>query len=176
MRIAILIGLLWAVTTQADSIPQGQIAQELKAESVLPLGPSVPNQLAGNLLFAQAQVTYSSLESLQLSMESVLKAIGLYVWEGGPSSITSETAEPLVFLQSRIAINPALTVELSTSNLYFGEQSVTVPEPTILTFLLLVLGGGMVWWGVRVPEHERISRRLRRYQEWDRKRDLRVRI
>jgi len=162
----ILIGLSWAVATRADTIPMGQICQELRTDSPLSLGPSVPSQLATNLLWAQSQVQYGSLESLNLSIESVLRAIGLYVWVGGPTSITSASAEPLVWLQSTIAIDPSLTVGLSPSSLYFGSKEVPVStaEPTPFTLALLGLGLGAIWWGLQVPRGEHISRRLRRYR------------
>src|ERR1700757_4478430 len=97
---------------RADSLSLGQIAQELKQDAAIPLAPSVGNQLAKNLLAAQAAAPYTQFEpdSLQLSIDAVLKAIGLYAFPGGPTMITDELAEPIVWQQSRIAIDDRLTV------------------------------------------------------------------
>jgi hypothetical protein len=88
-----IMGLLTIPTVaRADSLSLGQIAQELKQDAVIPLAPSVGNQLAKNLLAAQAAAPYTQFEpdSLQLSIDAVLRAITLYVWDGGPTTITSD--------------------------------------------------------------------------------------
>lgn len=58
--------------TRADSLSLVQIAQELKQDAVIPLAPSVGNQLAKNLLAAQAAAPYTQFEpdSLQLSIDA----------------------------------------------------------------------------------------------------------
>jgi hypothetical protein len=99
LSLIVILGLLTIpIITLADSLSLGQIAQELKQDAVIPLAPSVGNQLAKNLLAAQAAAPYTQFEpySLQLSIDAVLRAIGLYAYPGGPMMITSELAEPIV--------------------------------------------------------------------------------
>jgi hypothetical protein len=123
----------------------GQVAKELSTESALPLAPSVPQDLAKNILFAQAHASYGSPESLDLSIESVLRAISLYVWSSGPVAVTSESAEPIVWAQSRTAINPDATVVISPASINFGEAPVQTPEPEVWILMLLGLAGSMIW-------------------------------
>src|SRR5882724_1656340 len=121
---------LFAAIARADSIPLGQICQQLKT-GVLPLGPGVAADLSKNLLDAQAAAYYTAFEpeSLELSIQCVLKAISLYVWEGGPIAITSETEEPIVWQQSRIAVDTRVGVELDPTFINFGDLPVSTPEP-----------------------------------------------
>lgn len=133
LSLIVTLGLLAIPTiARADSLSLGQIAQELKQDAVVPLAPSVGNQLAKNLLAAQAAAPYTQFEpdSLQLSIDAVLRAIGLYVWDGGPTTITDEASEPVVWIQSRIAIDDRLTVSFATGSLDFGSQPVATPEPS----------------------------------------------
>jgi hypothetical protein len=127
----VMLGLLVPALACADSLSLGQIAQQLKQDAVIPLAPSVGNQLAKNLLAAQAAAPYTQFEpdSLQLSIDAVLRAIGLYAYPGGPTMITSELAEPIVWDQSWVAIDDRLTVSLTPGNLDFGSQPVATPEP-----------------------------------------------
>ena len=108
-----LLGI--ASVARGDSLSVGQIAQELKQDAAIPLAPSVGNQLAKNLLAAQAAAPYTQFEpdSVQLSIEAVLRAIGLYASPGGPTMITDEASEPFVWIQSRIAIDDRLTATLT---------------------------------------------------------------
>jgi hypothetical protein len=141
LLLIVILGLLTVPTiTRADSLSLGQIAQELKQDAVIPLAPSVANQLAKNLLAAQAAAPYTQFEpdSLELSIESVLRAISLYAWDGGPTMITSEQAEPVVWIQSRIAIDDRLTVSFTPSSLDFGSEPVATPEPA--GWILLLIG------------------------------------
>src|SRR5947207_12297023 len=147
--IAILLGLLTIPTIAlADSLSLGQIAQELKQDAVIPLASSVGNQLAKNLLAAQAAAPYTQFEpdSLQLSIDALLQAIGLYVWDGGPTTITSAQAEPLVWVQSNIAIDDRLTVSITPGSLDFGSQPVATPEPEAWILILTGLVALITAW------------------------------
>jgi hypothetical protein len=93
-------------------------------------------ELAGNLLTAQTLVDYASPTSLDLSIQSVIRAIALYDFPGGPKFVT-ESCCPAVWAQSTIAIDPNASVSLSASSLNFGEVVVT-PEPG--TGLMLLAG------------------------------------
>jgi hypothetical protein len=141
--IAILGLLTIPAIALADSLSLGQIAQELKQDAVIPLAPSVGNQLAKNLLAAQAAAPYTQFEpdSLQLSIDAVLKAITVYAWPGGPTVVTSdEQAFLFVWAQSRIAIDDRLTVSITPGSLDFGSQPVATPEPAGWILLLTGLG------------------------------------
>jgi hypothetical protein len=89
LSLIVIIGLLVPAIARADALSLGQIAQELKQDAAVPLAPSVGNQLAKNLLAAQAAAPYTQFEpdSLQLSIDAVLRAIGLYAYPGGPAMI-----------------------------------------------------------------------------------------
>jgi hypothetical protein len=74
LALIVIIGLLTIpAIARADSLSLGQIAHELKQDAVIPLAPSVGNQLAKNLLAAQAAAPYTQFEpdSLQLSIDAV---------------------------------------------------------------------------------------------------------
>ena len=76
LALIVILGLLTVPSiTRADSLSLGQIAQQLKQDAVIPLAPSVGNQLAKNLLAAQAAAPYTQFEpdSLQLSIDAVLR-------------------------------------------------------------------------------------------------------
>jgi hypothetical protein len=129
-NLAIAAAFFCAATAHADTITQ--VAAELDASTVLPLAPGVDLDLAGNLLNAQIA---ANADSLQLSINAVLKAIGLYVWPGGPTEITDEKAEPVVWTQSRIAINPNVTVSITPTSIDFGDVPITTPESSTIAFL-----------------------------------------
>jgi hypothetical protein len=157
-----------APESRGDTIKVSTIASELDQESVLPLAGGVDVQLANNLIQAQNAAWGKQWfeGSLELSIESVLKAIGLYVWDGGPTEITKDqTAFQVVWIQSHIAIDPRLTVGFDTEAINFGEQPVSTPEPMTLVLVLM----GLVWLGVvrwsnRQSMADRIRGRLLSYR------------
>lgn len=109
-RFSLLVVLSLAVASaaRADSLTEAQVAAVLTTSSPLVLAPGVADTLATNLLDAQAaNLSYTAVEpdSLQLSIQAVLKAMGLDVYPGGPTTITDEASEPVVWAQSRIAID-----------------------------------------------------------------------
>lgn len=140
--LAVAVLLLCAGTASADTIPLGQICKELNAGAVIPLAPGVANDLSRNLLDAQAAAYYTLFEpeSLQLSINAVLRAISIYVWDGGPTLITSEKEEPIVWQQSRIAIDTRVSAVLDPTAIDFGEVAVVTPEPGTILLLLAGLG------------------------------------
>ena len=141
----LLLGLLaLPILARADTI--SDVAGKLDTDTVIPLASGVDLELAGNLLQAQALASYASPLSLNLSVEAVLKAISLYTFPGGPALITSETDEPIVWAQSRIAIDPQATVSLNPPSLDFGSQPVTTPEPEAWVLLLIGVAAFVIWW------------------------------
>src|SRR5882724_3234141 len=136
---------LGAAAGRADTVPMGQICKELTGGTSIPLGPGVATELSKNLLNAQALADYTAFEpeSLQLSINAVLKAISIYLWDGGPALITDETSEPIVWQQSRIAIDTRVGVQLDPPFIDFGETqiaTISAPEPSTLAFLLVAFG------------------------------------
>src|SRR6266403_3265120 len=111
--------LAWASFARADSIPAGAIANELRQATPIPFAGGVGMGLAKDLLGAQVVAGYTGqleMESLELSVDAVLKAISLYVWPGGPTLITFG-GEPIVWAQANVAIDPNLTVSFGPSHL-----------------------------------------------------------
>ena len=53
--------------------------------------------------------------------------------------ITDEASEPIVWAQSRIAIDDRLTVSFTPGSLEFGSQPVATPEPGGWILLLMTL-------------------------------------
>jgi hypothetical protein len=133
-----LLGL--ASISRADSLsPQlHDVASYLASNSALPITQQADMQLARNLLQAQMLASYASSLSLQLSEDSVLKAITLYCcWDGSPTIISSEALEPVVWIQSRIAINPNLTVTFTPGSRDFGDVPVATLEPEVKILMLM---------------------------------------
>jgi uncharacterized protein (TIGR03382 family) len=151
MKLALGALLLFVapVMTLADSVQD--VAQYLDANTSLPFAAGVDVQLAGNLLQAQALASYASPTSLLLSENAVLKAVSLYVWPGGPAAITSESEEPVVWAQSRVAIDPNATVSLDPGTIDFGQ--VPVPEPPVWTMCLAALTTFSWLWMRRRPSN-----------------------
>ena len=143
--VTLLVLLILAGGIRADSLTETQVAQQLEA-GVIPLASGVGDILANNLLTAQlANISYTQFEpeSLQLSINSVLKAISVYLWLGGPTLITDAQSEPVVWWQSETAIDTRVSVSLSPSSIDFGDTPVSTPEP--MTMLLVVFGGLLLW-------------------------------
>jgi hypothetical protein len=156
--LAILALLLIGPCVKADTV--GDLASYLTANSVLSLGPGVADELAGNILYAQATTPYAALESdsLSLSIESVLRAISIEVFPGGPTEILDATDTPIPFLQSTIAIDDRVSLTLSFNGviiqpgdvLDFGSVPLgsssssptlimTTPEPSTIFMLAFAL-------------------------------------
>lgn len=136
--VALLLLFVLAGVSRADSLTEAQISAQLE-QGVIPLAAGVGDTLALNLLDAQAlNIIYTANEptSLQLSIDAVLKAISIYVWPGGPTLITSEADEPIVFEQSRMAVDTGASVLLTPSSIDFGPTPITTPEPSTLWMLL----------------------------------------
>jgi hypothetical protein len=127
--------VLWPA--QADTIKQ--VAQEIKYSAALPMSGNVSQELAGNILQAQALATYGSPESLDLSIQAVLRAIGIYVFSGGPKQI-NEACCPAVWAQSTIAIDPNAGGVITPTALAFADP-VATPEPGVLLFVI----AGALW-------------------------------
>jgi hypothetical protein len=132
MKALLAVVLLCAPLAQADTVTQ--VAAYLDKNSAIPLQGDVGDDLAENLLAAQA--ANPGLNSLLLSENAVLKAITFY--EGQDKRIT-DTDAPIVFAQSNIAIDPNAGVGLSPNALYFG--TVATPEPATWALLL----AGLLW-------------------------------
>jgi len=153
--VLLILGMaLLAPESRADSVNVSFVASELDQGTVLPLAGGVDVQLAGNLIQAQNQTWGKEWldGSLTLSVESVLRAISLYVWPGGPTEITKDHTEfSIVWLQSTIAIDPRLTGGFDTASINFGEQPViSTPEPGTLVVTLAGLAGlGILLWSVK---------------------------
>src|SRR5262249_54149402 len=143
------------VTVQVNQLPRlvSQTAVELGAETVIPLAPRVGRELATNLVDAQvlAWGWQWQVGGLGASTESVLKAITLYFWPGGPSLVDTEQNFPVVWAQSRVAIDTTLSVGFNTARLDLGEQPVVnTPEPgTWLGVVLGLVALAMIRWGTR---------------------------
>jgi hypothetical protein len=156
--------IVLAPDARADSVPVLKVAAYLDTGTVIPLAAGVDTSLAENLLDAQALAWGKHWEkgSLQASEDAVLKAISLYLWPGGPSSITFGS-EDIVWEQSMIAIDVNLSVGTSTDSIEFGTRDVVgTPEPGAL--LCLGLGLLMVWWGTRRTMADRMRMRLQSYR------------
>jgi hypothetical protein len=132
LKLIVIMGLLvLPVTATADSLTERQVIAALKRGSDLPMTGAIADQLADNLLAAQAAAPYTSFEpdSLQLSIDAVLRAISLYEFPDGPTRITSQAAEPIVWLQSTVAIDDRVSVSLTPGSIDFGSEPIVTPEP-----------------------------------------------
>jgi len=111
--LTIVVLVLCASQAQGDTITD--IAQELSQASTLPLGQGVALELATNLWDAQLASPYAASEpdSLPLSIASVLRAIWLEIYPGGPAEILSYDNAPIPFIQSHIAIDDRVSVEIT---------------------------------------------------------------
>lgn len=140
----------------ADTITDN-LAAAISQNSVLPLGPGVALELAQNLMTAQADSSYAASEadSLTLSFAAVLRAIWLEETLLGATTITDSTDEPFPFIQSTIAIDDRVSIEVFVNGvLYqngevinFGDVPVVSPEPsTILLFTIALLSLALMQW------------------------------
>jgi hypothetical protein len=125
----LLVFLLFCSPALADGIPD--VAEYLSANSVLPLLNGEASDLATNLLKAQAA---TGLNTLQLSEDAVLRAIGLeasifHMTECDPSNCE------VAWAQSTLAIDPNAAVTFDPPSLDFGPKVVT-PEPASGLLLL----------------------------------------
>jgi hypothetical protein len=151
-RLAIISLFALAVPAAAPADSVTDIAAILRADSPIPFRYGVAGDLAENILDAQLLATYAGPMSLELSIESVVRAIGidntLYV---GWASM-----DPITWLQSGIAIDPNASIGITPSALYFGEAAVvSTPEPDvwILVAVALIIGLACGWlWLRRVPK------------------------
>jgi hypothetical protein len=109
----------------ADSVQV--VAQDLRALSPVPFRFGVARDLAENLLLAQSEASYTSPESLQLSIESVIRAIGIE----GTSYVGFADVNPITWEQSEIAINPEAHVTITVT---------PTPEPSVWMLCLAALG------------------------------------
>ena len=179
MKFLAVVVLFFAVTTPvclADAITdiatvptESQISTFITVESVLLLAPGVADDLAGNLLAAQQEYTYTAFEpdSLSLSVAAVLRAISLESSDMGATEIVNEALTPLPFWQSILAIDDRVSVSFSVNGVTLGPGDVinfgsvqvgdsstafsvvTTPEPA--TFALLLAGLAVVAFGLRKP-------------------------
>jgi hypothetical protein len=144
--LCILAFALLPAVAQADSI--NTVASELRALVDIPFRFGVAQDLAGNLLLAQTQVAYAGPESLELSIEAVVRAITL----DGTPYVGFADYDQFTWAQSTIAIDPGATVGITPNALYFGSEivqesgQVPVPESSVLVLLcfglvLLVFAG-----------------------------------
>lgn len=144
--VTLVLGLAFASMARADSFTANQIAQELKQDSVLSLRQNVASSWAANLLLAQASVSYASDYSLQLSINAVLKAIGIEQSIAGLNFCNLSNCI-IANAQSTVAIDPNAGVGLTPTALYFGFVPVTAtPEPALGWLLALGTIGFLLGW------------------------------
>lgn len=177
VAILILLMILLAPESRGDTLQVSQITAALDSGTLIPLAQGVDTQLAFNLVTAQNKAWGREWldGSLTLSIESVLRAISLYVWDGGPTLVTNQHDFPLVWLVSHIAVDPRLSGGLGPSSVNFGEQPVqpvkgngvpgSVPEPaTYVGIVLGLVGLSLMRWGYERPMSDRMTTRLRVYR------------
>lgn len=135
MRALIAIAVLSVIPAcRADSIPLATVAADLRTDSPVPFRFGVATDLAANLLAAQSLAPYASAQSLDLSIASVVRAIGI----DGTLFVGWAATDPITWLQSSIAIDPAASLVITPSALWFGEQPVTATSEASAGVLLLV--------------------------------------
>jgi hypothetical protein len=135
--VAILLLLVLCGVSRADSL--SIVTQDLTQGSVLPLLDDVAEDMAENLLAAQLAAPYTQWESdsLQLSINSVLKAIGLEQSWG--ATYCDDLNCSIAWLQSTVAIDDGAQLSLSPTSINFGDVPISTPEPSTLLLLLPVL-------------------------------------
>jgi hypothetical protein len=122
MKLALGTLLLFVApaVTLADSVQV--VAQDLRALSPVPFRYGVAQDLAENLLVAQSEASYASPESLELSIESVIRAIGIE----GTSYVGFANVNPITWEQSEIAIDPNAHIVITPGNVATSEPSVWI--------------------------------------------------
>lgn len=140
----LLLGLA-AASVRADTIKL--VATEIKDASVLQLKQNVATFWATNLLAAQA--ANPELNSLDLSIAAVLKAISIEQWAAGLTYCNLTNCE-IVNAQSLVAIDPNASVVITPTALDFGDVPVTAtPEPEIIWLLALGTIGLVLGWSYK---------------------------
>lgn len=129
---ALPILLFSPLVTKADSL--ADVTLQISSGSVLKLRDDVAQDFAENLLAAQAAAYYTQFEpdSLQLSIDAVLRAIRLE--KSFHTKYCDDNNCQIVWSQSNIAIDDRAHVILSASVL---QEPVSTPEPT--TWFLLAI-------------------------------------
>jgi hypothetical protein len=137
----LLVLCILAPEGRADAVKPSQVEHYLELNTALPLGIGIGGELAENLLDAQLLAWGDRWQkgSLRASEDAVLKAITLYVWPNGPEVVTDEDGFPIVWAQSRVAIDLRLSAGFDTTTFDFGERPVVTAEPDVLLLLLIGL-------------------------------------
>jgi hypothetical protein len=152
MRNRIILGALAMAAipfvARGDTLSLAQVTAEITTSSPLKLRGDVAEDFAENLLKAQAAAPYTQNEpdSLQLSIEAVIRAISLDK-KLGKDHYCDDSNCSIAWGQSNIAIDDRAVVGISATTL--AEAPVRTPEPTTLTLLVLA-GLGLIRKKARV--------------------------
>jgi hypothetical protein len=155
LSIAALVMLIVTNTCDAQADEITDVAAMLTADSSVPMAPGVAMELATNLMWAQETSSYAASEpdSLTLSFASVLRAIWLEGTLDGVTEIIDATEAPLPFLQSGIAIDDRVSIEIFVNGvpyvpgevINFGDVPVaSVPDSGSLIIPLTVVLGILI--------------------------------
>jgi hypothetical protein len=134
-----------ALPTVARCDSLNTIASELRALVDIPFRYGVAQDLASNLLIAQSEASYASPESLELSIESVVRAIGIDEDTFHSGYVGFANIDPITWIQSNIAINPDAHIVITPERLQFGEVPVVTPEPAGWILMLMGLTAFTLW-------------------------------
>jgi hypothetical protein len=113
------------------------ISATLTDDTSIPLAPGVATDLSTNIWTAHETTDYALAEadSLGLSITAVLRAIML---SAPAPEIVSQDLTPLPWLQSEIAIDDRVSVDITPTAIDFGDVAIPTPEPP--TFEITALG------------------------------------
>lgn len=129
-------------SVRADSLTLAQVTQQISSGSVLKLRDDVAQDFAENLLAAQlpgvCSYCASQPDSLQLSIDAVLKAIKLE--KSFHEKYCDDSDCQIAWTQSNIAIDDRAVVVITPSALRFAEP-VNTPEPSTIVLCL----AGLLW-------------------------------